>query len=478
MPQFTCDLSATSVPLHHVWSHTIGSNHARMTLRADWQHQMRRVREELGVRYVRFHGILDDDMAVLLDEQDQQIYGFRNVDVMFDFLLGIGMKPFVELSFMPTTLASGDQTVFSYRGNVTPPRDPAAWCTLIDQLVRHCVERYGLDEVRSWFFEVWNEPNLEAFWTGGQAGYFDLYKHTATTIKAIDAQLQVGGPATANDEWIPEFLKFCADQKVACDFVSTHHYPTDALGKPGDDTGHQLALASADVLLHRTEQACEEANGLPVYYTEWSTTSNPFFALHDEPYAAAFVAKNFIDVAHLVHAYSYWTFSDIFDENYFSSVPFHGGFGLLTVNNVAKPSYRAVQMLARLGQEQLVVEGIHDTVRVTVARADNRSVTALCTNHAFPQHPIEAQTVALSFDTAADPSAVFIELIDDDHANAKRSWIAMGSPMHPSVDQVRRLQAASELQADPLIWRRVDGHVDVEFDLSAHAVAAVTMVFR
>jgi hypothetical protein len=134
-------------------------------------------------------------------------------------------------------------------------------------------------------------------------------------------------------------------------------------------------------------------------------------------------------------------------------------------------------MLARLGREQLVVEGIHDTVRVTVARADNRSVTALCTNHAFPQHPIEAQTVALSFDTAADPTAVFIELIDDDHANAKRSWTAMGSPMHPSVDQVRRLQAASELQADPLIWRRVDGHVAVEFDLSAHAVAAITLVF-
>ena len=282
MPQFTCDLSAPSVPLHHVWSHTIGSNHARMTLRADWQGQMRRVRQELGVRYVRFHGILDDDMAVLLDEQDQQIYGFRNVDVMFDFLLGIGMKPFVELSFMPSTLASGDQTVFNYRANVTPPRDPAAWCTLIDLMVRHCIERYGLAEVRTWFFEVWNEPNLDAFWTGGQAGYFDLYKHTSATLKAIDAQLRVGGPATADNEWIPEFLKFCADQKIACDFICTHHYPTDALGKPGDDTEHQLALASADVLLHRTEKACEEANGLPVYYTEWSTTSNPFFALHDD----------------------------------------------------------------------------------------------------------------------------------------------------------------------------------------------------
>jgi xylan 1,4-beta-xylosidase len=477
MPLFTCDLSAPAAPLHHVWSHTIGSNHALMALRADWQEQMRRVRKEIGVRYVRFHGILDDDMTVLLDEQDQQIYGFRNVDILFDFLLGIGMKPFVELSFMPSTLASGDKTVFNYRGNVTPPRDPAAWCTLIDLLVRHCIDRYGLDEVRTWFFEVWNEPNLDAFWTGGQAGYFDLYKITSKTLKAIDTQLRVGGPATANDEWIPDFLSFCRANDVACDFVSTHHYPTDALGKPGDDTEHQLALAASDVLLHRTAKACKEAEGMPVYYTEWSTTSNPFFDRHDDPYAAAFVAKNFLDVEQLVHAYSYWTFSDIFEENYFSSVPFHGGFGLLTVNNVAKPSYRAVQMLSRLGSVRLVVEGLHDTVRVAVARAGNGSVTALCTNHAFPEHAIEAQTVTLSFQEDPDPIAVSIERIDEDHANAKRSWKAMGSPMHPSVDQVRRLQAASELQADPLIWRRVDGHLTVEFDLSPHAVAAVTLVF-
>ena len=477
MPSFACAPLAPSTPLNHVWSHTIGSNHALMTLRADWQTQMRRARADLHVQYVRFHGVLDDDMAVLLDEQDKLLYGFRNVDIVFDFLREIGMKPFVELSFMPSTLASGSQTVFNYRGNITPPRDPQAWCTLIDQFVRHCIERYGLAEVKTWFFEVWNEPNLDAFWTGGQAGYFDLYKITANTIKAIDPGLRVGGPATANDEWIPEFIDFCRAGNIACDFVTTHHYPTDALGKPGDDTEQQLALATRDVLKHRTEQACREAGELPVYYTEWSTTSNPFFDQHDDPYAAAFVAKNFLDVDHLVKAYSYWTFSDIFEENYFSSLPFHGGFGLLTVNDVPKPSYRAVQLLARLGRERLALAGDHATVNVTAARSPDGTLIALCTNHAFPRHPIASETLELTIRSAADPVAVFVERIDEEHANAKRSWQVMGSPLHPSIDQVRRLRSASELQVEPMGWRRSGGDVVVAFELPAHAVAAVTLRF-
>ena len=197
MPEFHCNLDRPGTALAQVWSHTIGSDHAHMALRADWQTQMRRVHQELGIGYVRFHALLDDDMATLLDEEDTLRYGFHNADLIVDFLRGIGMRPFVELSFMPTALASGTKTVFSYRGNVTPPNKLSDWDELIGQLVQHWIARYGIDEVRQWFFEVWNEPNLPAFWTGSQADYFELYRHTATTIKAIDAHLRVGGPAPA-----------------------------------------------------------------------------------------------------------------------------------------------------------------------------------------------------------------------------------------------------------------------------------------
>ncbi|MGH8402289.1 MAG: GH39 family glycosyl hydrolase, partial [Gammaproteobacteria bacterium] len=307
MPKFGCNLDAKGKPLNHVWSHTIGSGHAEETLRADWQVQMRRAHDELGCEYVRFHAILDDDMAVALDEMNAMQYGFHNADLIFDFLTSVGMRPFVELSFMPSALSSGNQTVFNYRGNITPPKDYNKWSKLIDILVRHWVSRYGIDEVRKWFFEVWNEPNLGAFWTGGQAGYFELYRHTASIIKAVDPALRVGGPATANDEWIGDFMAFCRREKLPFDFISTHHYPTDALGKPGDDTETQLSLASRDVLPARVKKVCTEAGSVPVYYTEWCSSSNPFFHRHDEPYAAAFLVKNFIDVADMVKAYSWWT---------------------------------------------------------------------------------------------------------------------------------------------------------------------------
>lgn len=476
MPEFHCDLNASGTPMEHIWSHTIGSDHARMTLRADWQEQMRRTHAELGVRYVRFHGILDDDMADLLDEQNQLLYGFYNADVVLDFLRSIGMRPFVELSFMPSVLASGDRVVFNYRGNVTPPKDYAAWADLIGQTVRHWVERYGLTELRQWFFEVWNEPNLDAFWTGGQAGYFELYRHTVTAIKTVDPELRVGGPATADDEWIADFINFCKREKLPYDFISTHHYPTDAFGKPGDDTETQLSLATRGILRQRTQKTRAAAGDTPLYYTEWCSSSNPFFHRHDEPYAAAFIVKNFMDVTDLVQGYSYWTFSDIFAENYFSSVPFHGGFGLLTINGIAKPSYRGVQLLGRLGHERLTVGGTHATVDASVVRGEHQLVVLL-TNHAFPKHPIATEQVQITLGGAQTPSDVWLERIDEDHCNPRKLWETIGSPQCPDSDQLLRLQDASELRREALNWKMDAGSVALQIDLPPHAVAAITLEY-
>ncbi len=476
MPEFHCDLSADGSSLVHVWSHTIGSDHAHTALRADWQALMRRTRAELGVRHVRFHGILDDDMAAMLDEQDKLLYGFHNADLIVDFLRSIDMRPFVELSFMPNTLSSGNQTVFNYRGNITPPKDYAAWAGLIDKLVRHWVERYGLTEVRRWFFEVWNEPNLGAFWTGGQNGYFELYRHTVTAIKAVDSELRVGGPATANDEWITDFITFCKREKLPYDFVSTHHYPTDAFGKPGDDTETQLSLATPDILLQRTQTTRAAAGDTPLYYTEWCTSSNPFFHRNDEPYAAAFVVKNFLGVTDLVQGYSYWTFSDIFTENYFSSVPFHGGFGLLTIHGIAKPVYRGIQLLSRLGDQRLPVTGSHATVDATVVRSEHQ-VTVLMTNHAFPSHPITTEQVQIVLRSAVPPAQAWLERIDENHCNARKLWEMMGSPEYPDANQLLRLQDASELRREALIWKAAADALVLEIDLPPHAVAAITLEY-
>jgi len=430
----------------------------------------------LGFRHVRFHALLSGEMGTLVDENDKLLYSFFNADQIMDFLVSIGMRPFVELSFMPEALASGSTKVFSYQANVTPPKDYRQWSAFIHKLAAHWVERFGIDEVREWFFEVWNEPNLRAFWTGTQNEYFKLYKATATAIKDVDSLLKVGGPATANNAWIPELLDFCKKHSVPIDFVSTHHYPTDAFGKIGANTKTQLQHAPPSILRDDARHVRDRARGLPVYYTEWNISSNPRDSLHDEPFAAAYVTNIIMQATGLVRGYSFWTFSDIFNENYFPSVPFHGGFGLLNIHGIAKPTYRAFQILHGLGTELLVVEGHCGTVDAWTVRAEH-SATILLTNHAMPHHSIHTENVSVRVTGAPKPRLCYVERIDDGHANPRRRWESMGKPTYLSSRQLDELHQASLLQKDPQPWRYSRQDIDLKITLPPHSVAAITIEF-
>lgn len=480
MPAFTCDLSRPATPLTHSWESVVGSDHAPIALRADWQAQLRQCRDELGFRYVRFHGLLSDDMGTLIGHRDQLLYSFFNADQIFDYLLSIGMRPFVELSFMPSIIASGADTVFRYKGNVTPPRDHGQWATLMASSVRHWVDRYGLDEVRQWYFEVWNEPNLHHFWTGSQADYLELYRHTVTAIKGVDPSLRVGGPATAQAAWIPEFLSFCEANGLPADFVTTHYYPTDAFGEIGADTVTQLQNAPRDVMHRRAAESRAAAGALPLFYTEWNVSSNPRDLLHDQPFAAAYVTRILMGLSELVQGYGFWTFTDIFAENYFPSVPFHGGFGLLNLHGIPKPSYRAFELLHRLGNERLEVSHAgepHDTVDAWVVRGGSR-VTVLVTNHAQPRHAIMTEIVRTTLRGGGAVRAAHVERIDERHANAHGRWTEMGAPRYLSAAQVAELTGASRLVKEPIEPARDADHtVTFSLDLPPHGVAAITVEF-
>lgn len=474
---FSGDVDGPSRPMPHFWEHTIGSGHATLALRADWQAQMRRAHDELGVRHVRFHGLLSDDVGTLIAEGDTLFYSFFNADQIFDFLKSIGMRPFVEFSFMPTALASGTQTVFHYSANVSPPKDYEKWATLIRKLVGHWVERYGLEEVRNWYFEVWNEPNLTAFGSGKQSDYFELYRHTAGAIKSVDASLRVGGPATAANAWVDQFIAFCVENGLPADFISTHHYPTDAFGKPGDDTESQLAASRRSVLRDQTLEVRRQAGERPLYYTEWCTSSNPRDAMHDQPYAAAFVVKTIMEANGLVEGYSYWTFSDIFEENYFPSIPFHGGFGLLNIHGIAKPAYRAFELLHKLGYELLHLEGEHATVDAWAVRG-TRSVTLMLTNFALPRHAIATEVVKLEMRSAEEPVYGEIRRIDAHHANPRQRWEEMGSPEYLGAAAVDELMEHSQCNAEPCDYAFNESKIACTVALAPLSVTAVTFRFR
>jgi xylan 1,4-beta-xylosidase len=474
--KFFCNLADATTPLPHFWEHTVGSDHAPIALRADWQSQLQRCHNELGFQYVRFHGLLSDDMGTLVSEKNKLIYSFFNADQIFDFLLSIGMKPFVELSFMPTALASGNKTVFSYEANVTPPRDYKQWVMLVKRLVSHWVDRYGLTEVREWFFEVWNEPNLKAFWSGTQRDYFKLYRYTVEAIKSIDKSLRVGGPATAKSEWIEDFVDFCERNKVPADFISTHHYPTDAFGSPDDDTEVQLFKSQRGIMREVAQDTRRRARGRPVYYTEWNSSSNPRDPLHDESYAAAFAVSTTMEARGLAEGYSFWTFTDIFEENYFPSVPFHGGFGLLNLHGIPKPTYRAFELLRNIGTQQLLVDGLHETVDCSVILKDS-ALTVLFTNHTTPGHSIETENVVIRLDNSAEPLNAYIQRIDADHANPKAVWEEMGQPEYLTERDVALLQEASTVVKVRQSLTYKDGTVLMATDLPPHAVAAITLEF-
>lgn len=472
---FFCDLAEATIPLPHFWEHSVGSDHAPMALRADWQRQLKRAHDELGFRYVRFHGLLSDDMGTVIRHDNKLVYSFFNSDQIFDHLLSIGIKPFVELSFMPGVFASGKKTVFRYEANITPPKDHKQWAALIDRLIRHWVDRYGESEVAKWLFEVWNEPNLKIFWSGTQRDYFKLYRYTAEAIKNVSASFKVGGPATARSEWIEEFVEFCERNDVPADFVSTHYYPNDGF-ETDSDTEVQLFKSQRGIMREVAQNTRARARNRPVYYTEWNTSSVMGDTLHDEPYAAAAVASTVMEANGLVDGYSFWTFSDIFAENYFPSAPFHGGFGLLNLHGIPKPTYRIFQMLHDLGDRQSLVDGLHETVDCSIVQKES-SVTILLTNHTTPGHSIETEQIEIRLNNAREPTSATIRRIDDEHANPKRVWQEMGGPEYLSSKEIDRLHEASEIVTEKLSLKFDNGSVSLKTNLPAHAVAAITIEF-
>ena len=403
---------------------------------------------------------------------------FYNIDNLFDFILDIGMKPFVELSFMPALLASGSETVFHYKGNITPPKDDQLWEQLVSRLAQHCIERYGLEEVRSWFFEVWNEPNLHYFWSGTQEDYFRLYQSSAKALKSVDSHLKIGGPSTASNAWLPELKSFCHTNDVPLDFLSTHHYPTDVALGFGDDQTHLMHKSGRGVLKGMVEQARKEAGDLPLYYTEWNCSSSVRNYWQDDPYLAAFLVKTMGDHDSLVEGYSFWVFSDIFEELNIPRQPFHGGFGLLNWHGIPKPAYHAFRLLGQLGHQRLNVSLPTNTTIDIIATKEHQTLSILLSNHQVPLSSIKTETVELSIQTDENLVSAGQIIVDENHGYPKKAWESMGRPNYLTPQQVNILQVHSQITEEPLTCKKIAQGYKVICKLKAHAICFLKLTFR
>jgi xylan 1,4-beta-xylosidase len=355
----SADVSRVKGPLNTMFKVCVGAGRANEGLRADWQRQLAYVQKECGFTYLRMHGLLGDDMGVYREDKNgRPEYNWQYIDEVYDFLLRIRMKPFVELGFCPGALASGNKTIFWWKGNVTKPSDPRKWEDLIRALVAHFRERYGDDEVRTWYFEVWNEPNLDGFFAGTQQDYFNLYAITARAIKSVSPAYRVGGPATAGCAWVPEFIHYCASNQVPVDFVSTHDYSVesghlDETGNAGTVFSHNPRGIYGNVLRIHEQIAASPRPNLEFHLTEWSASYTPADPIHDSYHSAAFILDKLKNCGTAANSMSYWVFTDIFEEAGPRFTPFHGGFGLLNYQDIRKPAFFAYQFLNRLGSTEL-----------------------------------------------------------------------------------------------------------------------------
>lgn len=444
----------TSGPVNRFFDFSVGSDYSGTLIQPDSQNQLQMVTDELGFRYIRFHAIFHDALGTVQERNGKIVYDWTKIDQLCDNLLARHIKPFVELSFTPEALATSKSSIFYYHANTSHP-NPAEWRNLIAAFARHLEQRYGKAEVRRWYFEVWNEPNLSGFWEGAdQKAYFQLYDITARTLKSVDPALRVGGPATAGAAWIPEFLEYVKKTGAPIDFVSTHTYGVsggflDPDGKSDVKLDPSPQAIVGDVRRARAQIAVSPFPHLPLYFTEWSTSYTPADPVHDSYISGPYILSKLKASEGLTQGMSYWTYSDLFEEAGPPPAAFYGGFGLVTRDGIRKPAFFAYKYLNALHGET-----IRSSDPQSMLSTNGQDFTAVLWNfeqpvQKVPDHPF--YTKVIPDDPAAPVELTVTHLIPNamyrlelyrtgyDANDAYSAYLRMGAPRNLTGPQIAHL---------------------------------------
>lgn len=473
----TVKVRSAGTPFVHFWETMFGSGRAVLALRSQYRDDLRAMKQATDLRYVRFHAIMHDENGVYdEDEAGQPVYNFSYVDQIYDGLLAEGVRPVVEIGFMPRKLAAWPAGhPFWYRPIVAPPKDYQRWDELIRALGQHLVARYGIGEVAQWYFEVWNEPNID-FWAGEpkQETYFTLYDHTARALKAVDPRLRVGGPATSSAHWVPEFLAHTRAAGTPVDFVSTHGYADDTvedLFGTHENIPLEQRLCRAVRKVH-DQIAASARPGLPLLWTEWNVPSYGPLDARDTSYLGAAVADDIAQCDGLAEALSLWTFSAVFEEGGPDRAPFHGQFGLIGPGGIRKPGFTAFALLHRLGTERLPAAGRG----VLATRRKDGALVLAVWNLVPPDTAGSTRRIRVHLAGLAPRARARITQIDSRRGNALAAYRDMGSPAYPTRSQIEAMNRAAALPAPQTLALR-DGRSPV-LVLEPNALALIEIPGR
>ena len=493
------DAHAATTPFPHFWEQTFGSGRAILALRDSYRQDIRTVKQATDFKSVRFHGIFMDEVGLYDPDRrtinfaqtageagarttDDSSYNFSYVDQIYDGLLADGVRPYVELSFTPRKLASDPNAVhpFWYHPVVSPPKDYAEWDKMIEAFGAHLVARYGIKEVATWKFEVWNEPNLD-FWGGTpkQPTYFELYDHTARALKTVSPRLQVGGPATAQAAWVTPFLAHVKADNVPVDFVSTHVYANDT----ADNVMHTQEDIPRDQMVYRAVKMVHEQiqaspyPKLPLIFSEYNASYANEPNVTDSDYMGPWLANTIRLCDGLTDSMDYWSFSDVFEEQGVVRSPFYGGFGLVAADHIPKPSLNIFAMLHRLGNERITVNSESALATkisggLALALWNYAPPTGTGDKYTMPHGPAgPVKTFDLDFKGVPADAMAEVFRVDDDHGNVLKAFDAMGRPTGDlTQDQVTQLRASGQM-APAEHLRLKDDHL--ELTVPAHGLAVV-----
>lgn len=460
----------------------VGTGRLGLALQKEYLDHLDYVQQHIGFSYIRGHGLLHDDIGIYREWETasgrRPFYNFTYLDRIFDAYLERQIRPFMEIGFMPEALASGQEHVFYWKGNITPPKDRKKWQQLIKALFEHLLLRYGEQEVLKWPVEIWNEPNLKNFWKNAdKEAYFRLYEWTVTAIKEVHPNIAVGGPAICggSDEWIVEFLNFCARKNVPVDFVSRHAYTSKTPHQVTAEFYYQK-LAPPEKMLREFETvrhliSRSPFGALPLHITEYNTSYSPINPVHDTAYNAAYLARILSEGGDYAHSFSYWTFSDVFEEKDIPRSLFHGGFGLVGLHCIPKPTFYLFSFFSRLGRTQL-----YRDEEVLITKKADGSLALVAWNPTLAGEGAEGKLLKLDIPVDRSPLFVRRRRVHENAGNALKIWEDLGRPRFPSRQAVEIIRESAVPDVTTEQMQPHNGRLALSLSLAANEVTLVEIV--
>ncbi len=473
-----------AVPFLNRAAYCIGTGKMALALREDYQQHLSVTQKEIGFEYIRGHGLFCEEMGIYhvhkVDGQDVVTYNFTYLDRVFDRYLRQGIKPFIELGFMPPPIASGEQTIFFWKGNVTPPRDAAAWQALVESTLRHLISRYGIEQVAAWPIEVWNEPNISPFWSGTMQDYFDLYEATAASVKRVSPRLQVGGPAICGvdtEHWLVSFFAYCEEKNLPLDFVARHCYTAGSPTRNGQYFYHDMMPPTRMIdELQETREIMARygtVKDLPLYITEFNSSYNSRCPVHDTAFNAAYMARILSQAGEYAQGYSYWTFSDVFEEEGVPLSEFHGGFGLISGSGIKKPTFYTFAFFKQLGDTLLY----RDENLLVTRRADGSyAIVAWNYQDLIGQAQSAFKPYTLTLPAFCARAVAARQTVGQGVCDPLQAWSDLGKPLTLTAAQHAVLTHAAEPLYTTQVLCEADGQYILTLDLQPNQLCLVEIL--